>query len=248
MQSKIMELASQREFYIAINTKLRQTIAEQEVGRLPNGVREEQPTASPEATVETTQVSKPKSTSTKRVVNSKSRSKTEAGSLEHHLQSSVQSAPATALSKEVQDSLLKAHFSTTSANSGLFIEQHQDGLNSHAPNTTPKCVANYVYQTSSEHNTTHRRSSTNASSQSRGGRRVYQGRGGAVVPSCVSETRYESGESAHEITRVTNSVQAPITTFTPLPRESDLVVERGGALIRQQINHSSSMYDSHNVR
>ncbi len=32
MQSRIMELASQREFYIAINTKLRQTLTEHELG------------------------------------------------------------------------------------------------------------------------------------------------------------------------------------------------------------------------
>ena len=34
MQSRIMELASQREFYIAINTKLRQTLAEHELGKV----------------------------------------------------------------------------------------------------------------------------------------------------------------------------------------------------------------------
>ena len=39
MQSRIMELASQREFYIAINTKLHQTLAEHNLGRLPNGVQ-----------------------------------------------------------------------------------------------------------------------------------------------------------------------------------------------------------------
>ena len=32
MQSRIMELASQREFYLAINTKLRQTISEHDLG------------------------------------------------------------------------------------------------------------------------------------------------------------------------------------------------------------------------
>ncbi len=32
MQSHVMELASQREFYIAINTKLRQTLTEHELG------------------------------------------------------------------------------------------------------------------------------------------------------------------------------------------------------------------------
>ena len=240
-----MELASQREFYIAINTKLRHTLAEQDVGRLPNGVRDEQPTASPEATVEHPPVAKPKSTSSKRGGNQKTRAKTETNTLEHHSQSSVQPTPANALSKEVQDSFLKAHFSTTTVNSGLFREQHQDGQYSRGPNTAPKCTANYVYQT--EHDTNQRRNSSNASSHSRGvGRRVYQGRG-AVVPSCVADTQFEGGESAHEITRVTNSVQAPITTFTPLPRESDPVIERGGALIRQQINHSS-MYDSHNIR
>ena len=38
MQSRIMELASQREFYIAINTRLRQTLVEND-NRLPNGVQ-----------------------------------------------------------------------------------------------------------------------------------------------------------------------------------------------------------------
>ena len=39
MQSRIMELASQREFYIAINTKLHQTLTEHNLPRLPNGVQ-----------------------------------------------------------------------------------------------------------------------------------------------------------------------------------------------------------------
>ena len=39
MQSRIMELASQREFYIAINTKLHQTLTEHNLTRLPNGVQ-----------------------------------------------------------------------------------------------------------------------------------------------------------------------------------------------------------------
>lgn len=39
MQSRIMELASQREFYIAINTKLQQTLTDNNLGRLPNGVQ-----------------------------------------------------------------------------------------------------------------------------------------------------------------------------------------------------------------
>ena len=39
MQSRIMELASQREFYIAINTKLHQTLTEHNLARLPNGVQ-----------------------------------------------------------------------------------------------------------------------------------------------------------------------------------------------------------------
>ncbi len=33
MQSRIMELASQREFYLAINTKLRQTMSEHDLGK-----------------------------------------------------------------------------------------------------------------------------------------------------------------------------------------------------------------------
>ena len=39
MQSRIMELASQREFYIAINTKLQQTLTDNDLVRLPNGVQ-----------------------------------------------------------------------------------------------------------------------------------------------------------------------------------------------------------------
>ena len=39
MQSRIMELASQREFYIAINTKLQQTLTDHDLVRLPNGVQ-----------------------------------------------------------------------------------------------------------------------------------------------------------------------------------------------------------------
>ncbi|CAI8040899.1 Protein AF-10 [Geodia barretti] len=39
MQSRIMELASQREFYIAMNTRLRQTLADSTSNQLPNGIQ-----------------------------------------------------------------------------------------------------------------------------------------------------------------------------------------------------------------
>lgn len=39
MQSRIMELASQREFYIAINTRLRQTLADSTTNQIPNGLQ-----------------------------------------------------------------------------------------------------------------------------------------------------------------------------------------------------------------
>ena len=39
MQSRIMELASQREFYIAINTRLRQTLADGSTNQIPNGLQ-----------------------------------------------------------------------------------------------------------------------------------------------------------------------------------------------------------------
>ena len=39
MQSRIMELASQREFYIAMNTRLRQTLADSTANPLPNGLQ-----------------------------------------------------------------------------------------------------------------------------------------------------------------------------------------------------------------
>ena len=39
MQSRIMELASQREFYIAMNTRLRQTLSDSSPSQIPNGIQ-----------------------------------------------------------------------------------------------------------------------------------------------------------------------------------------------------------------
>ena len=192
MQSKIMELASQREFYIAINTKLRQTLVEQDTtNRLPNGIRDEPPIRSPEIPV----ASPRHRAANKRNGNMKNRSmRTESADMHIHPPLNESMVPNT-LSKEVQDSLLKAHFQPPT--SGLFTEfGGQDPY--HRSHSKP--VYNHAPIEGND-----RKITANSKGSSR---RSYAPKGPIVS---------EQVEGSHEITRVTNSVQAPISAFAPLP-------------------------------
>ena len=109
--------------------------------------------------------------------------------------------PSTALSKEVQDSLLKAHFPTPT--SGLFTDPTHDPMPYHRGTPRP---------TATNHSAVEGGHEVLRKVGQKGSRRGGQARGPQVV---------EQMEGIHEITRVTNSVQAPISAFTPLPREGE---------------------------
>ena len=128
MQSRIMELASQREFYIAINTKLHQTLTEHNLARLPNGVQPVtagggasgdglHPPPQPHPQAMAAIASGPALPHTGGGVNmyeEDSRVR-EGGALENDgLMDTDErtSVSSTAIPKEAQDSLLQAHFSS----------------------------------------------------------------------------------------------------------------------------------------
>ncbi len=200
MQSKIMELASQREFYIAINTKLRHSLAEQDTGnRLPNGIRDE-----PSHDVHMTTAPRQRASS-KKSGNSKSRPHIESSDTQRILSNEVISP--NRLSKDVQDSLLKEHFQATTT-TGLFTGHRSDSAHNRA-NSKP--AYSHAPIQGNDHNITQPPKGSSPG-------RSYQAK-----PSMVSEQT----ENFHEITRVTNSVQAPIPAFTQLPRDSCQDVRMG---------------------
>ncbi|XP_064402435.1 uncharacterized protein LOC135348176 isoform X2 [Halichondria panicea] len=205
MQSKIMELASQREFYIAINTKLRQTLVEQDTtNRLPNGIRDEPRIGSPEMPV----ASPRHRAASKRNGNAKNRStRTEPPDVHTHPHGNEMIIPNT-LSKEVQDSLLKAHFQPPT--SSLFTEfGGQDPYH----RGHPKPVYNHASIEGNDRKIT-------IPSSKGSSRRSYVPKSPVVAS--------EQVEGIHEITRVTNSVQAPISAFAPLPSHN--AVQDGGGV------------------
>ena len=106
MQSRIMELASQREFYIAINTRLRQTLVDGTTSQVPNGLQtSSEGLAQSSAANSTHQVSSPdfyRSASGERV------------SLPSPSPSLPAPSSAGSLSKQDQESLLHAHFLASS--------------------------------------------------------------------------------------------------------------------------------------
>lgn len=230
MQSKIMELASQREFYIAINTKLRQTLAEQDGGHPPNGVREDERKPSPEASVDSPHVGKHKSTSSKRLEAHQGHSKSETASLN-------QQVPSTGtLAKETQNTFLKAHF--TNPGGGLFLEHQQQDV----PSTSVTMTTSF--HATPDHGLGQTKNPTTATKGA--SRRGFQGRGTVGAPP-VTDMHLKGVESNHEVTRVTRSIQAPITTtFTPLLKEGEPVLEKGSATNRY-IN-PPSLIDSPTIR
>ena len=107
MQSRIMELASQREFYIAINTRLRQTLADSTTNQIPNGLQTSgnndslaQPSANPALHLSSPDFHRSASG--------------ERTSLPSPSPSLPAPSSAGALSKQDQESLLHAHFLASS--------------------------------------------------------------------------------------------------------------------------------------
>lgn len=123
MQSRIMELASQREFYIAMNTRLRQTLADNTSSQLPNGIQtsgtsDGLPTPIPPAQ----QLSSPdfhRSASGERV------------SLPSPSPSLPAPSSAGSLSKQDQESLLTAHFLASSLPPNLHPQAPSSQQHSH---------------------------------------------------------------------------------------------------------------------
>ncbi len=190
MQSKIMELASQREFYIAINTKLRQSLAEQDSSNhLPNGIRSEPQLMSHDMHM----TSGPRHRASSKRNGNMKQHRYQIDNIETHRTVSNEVIVPSMLSKDAQDSLLKAHFQATTT--GLFLDQRSDPAH-HRGHSKP--AYSHAPIEGNERKITH---------PSKGSpRRSYQVKGLA-----------EQTENAHEITCVTNSVQAPISAFTPLP-------------------------------
>lgn len=139
MQSRIMELASQREFYIAINTKLHQTLTEHNLARLPNGVQpiatgggvggnngvQPQPQPQAMAAISSGPALPPGGEGMSGNVYEEDSQMQESGALESGDGSLVvdadderMSVSSTAIPKEDQDSLLQAHFSSMQRTSG----------------------------------------------------------------------------------------------------------------------------------
>ena len=170
MQSSIMELASQREFYIATNARLRLTLSEHELNRLPNGV---QPLGGEGSLLNIP----PSSTEEQRSSDERS---------------SIQSVLSASLPKAAQDSLLQAHFQATSLQSPKLSRS-----------STPPQHRSHPSVSTSAH--------LYPSPQG-----LFPTTSSSTYPLGAS-TPPEAPNSLHEITRVINSVQAPITTFTPLP-------------------------------
>ena len=179
MQTRIMELASQREFYIATNTRLHQTLTENQSNRLPNGVQPLGDSILQNTTSDNQSTPDPRDSN---------------------------SIMSSSLPKSAQDSLLQAHFLATSLPPGFqpsrsSAAEKKSGtspsLASHGHNSPqPMFQAPNTMQFPSAHSLF----SVNPQSSSLGDH------DGERTPG-----------SGHEVTHVTNSIQAPITTFTPLP-------------------------------
>lgn len=187
MQTRIMELASQREFYIATNTRLRQTLAEHELTRLPNGVQPLGEGVLPIAT--SSEETRDQRTSSSELRRSQS-----------------QLVVSNTIPKSVQDSLLQAHFQATAlppnpaASSSNTTPPPSSRSRGH-PHEPPGEVQ--------QHAMSYHVSNSLHSSPTPG-----------LYPVSLSGSPLQEVEKAgvfHDITQVTNSIQAPITTFTPLP-------------------------------
>ena len=203
MQTRIMELASQREFYTATTARLRQTISESETGpgRLPNGV---QPLGEglQQGPPSETDVLSPR-TDKDQVPDGAVVPTSQATTNVYVMQSS--------LPKVDQDSLLRAHFSP--ATPTLASPPGKSGQ-SHGRDTregrglSPLREASHdgalMEVDGGDSRPAAQQGSAESSADYMNSARSLDG----LDPTSVSVN--------HEITRVTNSVQAPITTYTPL--------------------------------
>ena len=206
MQSRIMELASQREFYIAINTRLRQTLTEND-NRLPNGV---QPSLG-----EGIQQVLPNTNTNSSIGATVGNSHIQrAASSDTPVDPSSRHSSSNTLSKAAQDSLLQAHFLAASLNPpGLHYPLLPVGQGSSVSNTQMRDMELRPQQPNIQH-LQHNESLLPATQS------VLQPTGSLLRGTPAHESE-RSGQappgSNNDITYVTNSVQVPIATFTPLP-------------------------------
>ena len=196
MQSRIMELASQREFYIAINTRLRQTLADGRSNRFPNGVQPVSTTDSP------THENSNHASSSPLASGAVTSDEKEKSGLDSSLVPT--SSAATTLSKQDQESLLHAHFLASSLPPGGY--QPPTSRPNYIPtNAHPPQVSQHDAE---PHHTQYQQ-------------RNYQP---ASVDGPPEDGR--SPASIHEITQVTNSVHTPLTSYVPMPaQDADSLVE-----------------------
>lgn len=191
MQSRIMELASQREFYIATNTRLRQTLAENDVSRLPNGVQ-------------------PPPDGIQSSPRNESMSSTPVSSLTDGLAVGPGTALAqvnppvvsSSLPKAAQDSLLHAHFLTSSFHypyTSSFLHPSSTASLPHERGAWPSQLS----------------SSRSPETVPSGATRHLQTDGLRNAHPLSSEA--PERPSVHDVTQVTSTIQAPITAHTPLP-------------------------------
>lgn len=210
MQSRIMELASQREFYIAINTRLRQTLVEND-NRLPNGV---QPSLG-EGVQQPLQNTTPNLSSSTAVSESQSQIGPATDTLVDASSSSSQLS-SNSLSKSAQESLLQAHFLTASLPPrGLHYPLLPTGQGGSIPSNQTHGMDMRLQQPQVLH--------VQQNDTTQGG--VFPAHMVTSQPPTGSLLR---GTSAHkgerlsqlpsgDVTHVTNTVQVPIVTYPPLP-------------------------------
>ena len=209
MQSRIMELASQREFYIAINTRLRQTLADGTPTQLPNGL---QPSgSSSDGLVQSTghalaTVQQPPS----------SPNFHRSASSERVSPSPSLPAPSSAgsLSRQDQESLLQAHFLASSLPAG-----YQPPLASKPQQATP---TNAHHPVRNIENPGFKQEVLIGRSQSPS---LGPYEHTATYSTTAQTERLSEGERhggrIYEVTHVTNAVQAPLSSYGSVP-ESEI--------------------------
>ena len=210
MQSRIMELASQREFYIAINTRLRQTLMEND-NRLPNGV---QPPIG-EGIQQSLQNTTPNLSSSTAATESQSQTGPATDTLADISSSSTQLS-SNSLSKSAQESLLQAHFLTASLPPrGLHYPLLPTGQGGSIPSNQTHSMDIRPQQPHVLH--------LQQNDTTQGG--VFPAH---IVTSQPPTSSLLRGTSVHkgerlgqlpsgDVTHVTNTVQVPIVTYPPLP-------------------------------
>ena len=221
MQARIMELASQREFYIATNTRLSQTLAEQDGGRLPNGVQP--PGEGIQQALQMAASSSPPSNgeSTNRTLEESDTP----GDADHRHPVVVVSS---SLTKAAQDSLLQAHFMATS-----LPQRRASSSSSSSSKNTSVTTGAHKKEGSSRHHRGHQGGSQ-PGSHSRSSQELLQTSTAGLR--LENERLSQQPGGNHEITYVTNSIQAPITTYTPLPSDRSFLDSGSGWLFNRKVS------------